>query len=210
MTEADTPRNRTVTRSGEDIAGMILGALFVLTMLLVGVTWGEIGRRFGTDSGIEHDDVARDLIDRTVVRMVEVDFASHEHRSNIWTSGLSVTESWGTWTEGEFSEIFFHVDEDTVGMDLVIESSAFVEVENVSVQAHVYLNGVAVGAMAFSFEDRASSPKQIRFRLPDDALVVAGPNRLSFRIEGARSPESLGISTDPRVLGLGLVRAYFE
>lgn len=153
------------------------------------------------------------LMDKTIELepIVAFDFSSREERSRILSVGLSVPEPWGTWTSGEFAQIIFLAGERASGRRLVIKSTAFVSEANPRVTASVHLNDVSLGQMTFSLsEDGPSGRKTFSFSMPDKTLSFAGPNRLSFRIEGAVPPRSLGLSQDNRVLGLGLVEMSFE
>jgi hypothetical protein len=68
------------------------------------------------------------------------------------------------------------------------------------------INEKRVGEMLF---DQSRPSGQFVFEVPDDALR-AGTLRVDFAIADPKSPKELGLSTDTRTIGFGLISLKLE
>lgn len=116
--------------------------------------------------------------------------------------GWSAPENWGRWATGKTASIVLPVKKDNkADQRMVVKAQAFVP-ENGVVNAAVLVNGIEVGRMRF---DPASSTREQAFIVPLDAIERGnGAMKIDFVVDQNRSPKELGLSEDPRTLGLGL------
>ncbi len=111
-------------------------------------------------------------------------------------NGISLPESWGTWTEGNELEIRFKTVSDSKKLRGIINCGTFNEVQpyNVIVNGNVVSRGIANGnRIVFDFLN------------PGIGRVV----NIKIEIPNAVSPMQLGQSSDDRALGLGLREMMF-
>lgn len=117
-------------------------------------------------------------------------------------SGFSAQEGWGAWTENEEAIIRVkHVESSDSDLILKIFAHGFVTDYNPTLNANILIDNKVVGNMTFSNAD--SEPKEFYFTIPRSIKGI-GTFTIKFVIENPRSPESLGISSDARKLGIGL------
>jgi hypothetical protein len=115
-------------------------------------------------------------------------------------------EPWGTWI-GRDAGVIFDLSK-APKSDMVLEAvaGAFVNEQNPHVDVEVRVNDVAVGKMNFNYNKSAPLYQTYDIRVPEQVLEKPTPTIVWFHVTGARAPSALGISGDPRVLGLGVVR----
>ena len=56
----------------------------------------------------------------------------------------------------------------------------------------------------------ATAARTVPLRIPARAVPAQAPLRITFRIDGAQSPASAGLSDDQRLLGIGLITMRLE
>jgi hypothetical protein len=118
--------------------------------------------------------------------------------------GWSTPESWGTWSDGEKASLEMQIDSRYPnGLTLSLDSSTLLSASHQSLRVDVLANEIKVGVINYSLADN----RRIRsFAIPPQALETnPGTLQIVFAIHGAVSPKSLGLSNDPRQLGIGLV-----
>jgi hypothetical protein len=93
------------------------------------------------------------------------------------------------------------------GLDLEILGSSFVTPEWPSQRVAVAVNGTVIGRIVYRMAEPA--PSLHRIAVPAAVLGRSGEFTLDFLSDDARSPRSLGVSSDTRDLGLLLVRLSF-
>jgi hypothetical protein len=115
-------------------------------------------------------------------------------------------EPWGTWS-GKEAGISFSLSPN-VSSELVLEmlAGAFVNEKNPHLKVKVLINDIAVGDLDFNYSKGGEIYHTYQIALPKQALSKASPAVVWFKVTGARSPADVGISNDPRILGLALVR----
>lgn len=130
-------------------------------------------------------------------------FSSSDMKNSYVKTGWSTPEVWGIWSEGNESELFFTLKERLKkDINITLEMSAF----NVGKNVDIYINGNYLDSSFFSVEKG-----YYNFFVPRD-MVKEDSLDLVFKIKDVLvSPKGLGISEDPRKLGIGLysVRIYY-
>jgi hypothetical protein len=113
-------------------------------------------------------------------------------------------EPWGTWTKEE-ATVSFNLAQ-VPASDLLLQArvGAYVNAKNPDAQATVLVNGVPSGAWEFHYKPDAAPYEMKELRLSREALDAAVPPVITFRVTEARSPLELGLSGDPRKLGLAV------
>jgi hypothetical protein len=118
-------------------------------------------------------------------------------------------ESWGTWS-GREAGLSFRLGPGG-NSELVLEAlaGAFVNEKNPHLEVQVFVNDIAVGNLEFNYSSSREIYHLYQIPVPEQALSKANPAVVWFKVKGARSPADLGMSGDPRTLGLALVRVRF-
>jgi radical SAM protein with 4Fe4S-binding SPASM domain len=142
----------------------------------------------------------------------QIDFGITGSSDFFRNSGWSLPENWGTWTDGESAEIALTID-DKKRTDLVLEMEcrAFVGLMHPEIEASVSANGQHLDTWKFLFDSGHGGDHTRSIVIP--SAVREGSPKLKIRlgIRGARSPQELRISADPRKLGLGVRKmSFFE
>lgn len=113
----------------------------------------------------------------------------------LWERGLSAPEGWGRWSEGDFVELGFTNCLPKGEVQLSVTGHAF----GPNVGKPV---GFVLGSQEkFAIFGESDNEVSLRFMNQDECA-----NRLVIHIPESKSPQELGLSPDPRKLGLGLVR----
>jgi putative flippase GtrA len=117
--------------------------------------------------------------------------------------GWSIPESWGTWSEGFSAAIGLALDSPALS-DLRLELTAdgYVNERHPAQTIEVSANGRSIGSLRFT--QAAPSGTSVLI-IPREA--AAGNNNqivIRFKIMNPASPARLGLSSDPRLLGIGL------
>jgi len=87
-------------------------------------------------------------------------------------------------------------------LTVVAHVMPFCPADTAPLEIHCVANGHRVGEWLF---DTGAEPQQRQLVIPSD-VHGGGPLHLLWRIRNPRSPASLGLSTDDRLLGLGFIR----
>lgn len=116
--------------------------------------------------------------------------------------GFSMPEDWGTWTDGSTAIALFRIGKPCMlQAELLLEP--FLPDQSRSISVDVMANGVHLANWSFQGPDNVG----LRLRhlsIPKDIIGVDGAIWLVFNINHTRSPKELGISDDPRALGIRL------
>jgi hypothetical protein len=121
------------------------------------------------------------------------------------SQGWSLPEPWGTWSTGEVSSFQFQAKFESNSEYLVIlNTSGFVTPANPKMVVGVYFNNIFAKNLIFNPE---SQQREDTFNLTSMGVVLSGDETInvSFKIDNPKSPQELGLSRDPRKLGLGLI-----
>jgi len=119
------------------------------------------------------------------------------------------TEAWGTWSSDEAAvTVNFAVPVDS---DLLLEivAGGFVNTKNPNQQVLVLVNNASVGEWDFHYTPEAEPYQQHDLVVSKEILNRQQPPVVSLRVSGAHSPAELGLSGDPRKLGLAMIKMRF-
>jgi hypothetical protein len=135
-----------------------------------------------------------------------VDFSISGNSAPYKVSGWSVTESWGTWSEGAQAELRLPLptgpaSDETGDIDLQISANVFSPFPDRPQQVELVVNDVPVARWSFAPEV-AAMPRHAR--VPAKVAAQHSPATVIFRVEHPASPASAGLSADTRELGIGL------
>lgn len=129
-----------------------------------------------------------------------INFHNQEDAILYYNTGLGALEPWGRWSDGKLVRTRFKTAPDCNSNAVKFKLIAFVPPQNPQQKAQVFINDQPAGEIQITAGE--PQPREFIFKLPastDNEYTVA------FAIENPVSPKSLGISADPRELGLGFV-----
>lgn len=133
-----------------------------------------------------------------------VNFASNGNGRSYLDRGWGESEPWGTWAvsnKNKESTLSLNLQpNDRRAYELTVDSIAFIAPGHPYQGINVTANGVQIASWAFS----ASAPMGIRTAIVPAELIRDGKLRLTFVAPDGVSPKQLGVSEDPRVLGIGI------
>lgn len=119
--------------------------------------------------------------------------------------GWAATESWGVWTQGQRASLVLRLAEAAAGdLEMAVEGRIFTTPAHPRQEVEIRVNGTPV-ALWTAVEGTPASPV---WHAHVPAAAVAGQQdiRIDFHIADPVSPAALGISSDIRLLGLGVSR----
>ena len=121
-------------------------------------------------------------------------------------SGWSSPESWGTWSDAGVASVVLHSSKHLdSALKLSFCAHAFVTPVHRHLIIIVAVNGTILKKVAY---DYPSGVNEVERSVPIPAALVAassGTLNIRFKIQTPVSPASMGLSADPRLLGLGMV-----
>jgi hypothetical protein len=119
-------------------------------------------------------------------------------------AGWSHPESWGTWSNASHSQIRIRIRDCGQGaLQVTLSARGFAIPQNPRVQSTMVVNGQIVGNVSFTAED--AGPKQYTFHYSClDARRAGNIVGIEFNTVGAAVPAALGLSSDNRLLGIGV------
>lgn len=119
--------------------------------------------------------------------------------------GWAIPEPWGTWTDGSRATLRpFSIPTVALNSDFILEAKVRVftgrpgQIQNVTLRA----NGIVVANWALT---DAKPEYEVRARITNSVLAGQKALSLSFDISNPASPADVGLSTDRRQLGMGLL-----
>lgn len=116
--------------------------------------------------------------------------------------GFSYPEDWGSWTDGSPAIALFRVGEScALHAEFVLDP--FVPDKDRAISVAVTVNGLLLDHWSFHGPD-SLGPRQRLLRIPREIIGDDGAIWLVFNIKNSRSPGQLGLSDDPRALGVAL------
>lgn len=117
--------------------------------------------------------------------------------------GWSIAEPWGRWTSHPQAQVILRIEDRLVGpLDLVARVRAFIPPMVGRQEVTWSANGQELGHWTFTTYTETMSER--RLQIPRSAVHEDGTLRLDLRLSAAVSPEELGLTSDPRRLGLGI------
>jgi hypothetical protein len=138
--------------------------------------------------------------------LLSVDFSRPED-AHYLTKGWSQQENWGVWSAADRAELTLDLPRaPTGGLRLDVQAQAFLPEPEDTLVVPVEVDGHLVATWRFSHltpSDRAARSLWI----PADLAAGKTYLTVTFRLDGAKSPKALGLSSDDRLLGIGLRQA---
>jgi hypothetical protein len=117
------------------------------------------------------------------------------------TSGWSHTEQKFTWTEGNSAKLSLPIGKQSGSLNLNVAMAAFTHPPKLPSQpVEVFVNGQKLAEWQVN-----SNPAGYSVAIPADTIKAGGTLEIEFRTPKAASPKSVGMSEDPRVLGVCVV-----
>lgn len=117
-------------------------------------------------------------------------------------TGWSIREPWGVWSDGDRASLRIPCEDTAVPnktQRVMLRLSGFSVPDRPATGV-----SIKIGEREVWLGDISSSPKDVEFALPDGACSL-GFARIIMDVKNPVSPRSLGLSADPRNLGVGLV-----
>src|SRR5262249_60892982 len=87
---------------------------------------------------------------------------------------------------------------------LLADAGALVSNRHLRQEVDLLVNGVLVARWSFRFQEKSVDER--RAVIPADVARRGNPMRVTFRIHDPTSPAHVGLSDDPRLLGLSMRR----
>ena len=122
-----------------------------------------------------------------------------QNGANYLLTGWSGIESLGRWTDGPTADIAFLVDPGQRDLLLQLQAGGFANSAGKTSSVDVSVNGRRVATWT-----PAVPPQILSARIPADAISSGGAVLVKLTIVRPASPSDVGISADPRKLGLFL------
>jgi hypothetical protein len=123
--------------------------------------------------------------------------------------GWWTPEPWGTWSSNQ-AALTVNLTK-PVDSDLLLEADVggYVNQKNPDIRAQLLVNNVPVGEWSFHYRPGAIPYERRSLVVSKEVLNRELPPVIRFQILGTHSPLELGLSGDPRKLGLAMVRVRF-
>jgi intracellular sulfur oxidation DsrE/DsrF family protein len=121
----------------------------------------------------------------------------------LW-QGWAAAEKWGTWSDADSALVVLALSSTPKNdLELVIDGGAFLAAKHPSQEVDVLVNGQHVDTLKYDLRSNGGVrvvkiPKAL-------ALENSGQLLIKFSIKNPESPAELGLSTDPRRLGFGII-----
>lgn len=122
-------------------------------------------------------------------------------KSPMLTKGWGFADAGGTWTDAKVATMDIVVSPSyTKSLTLALNSLPFLSKSHNSIQVEVMVNSVKIDNLIYKTTDKTNLRNLV---VPATILTKgAGHLKFTFKIQNPASPQSLGLSTDPRMLGI--------
>lgn len=133
-------------------------------------------------------------------------FNNNQVGTNVLASGWSTPEAWGVWSNSVSSRVNLPIAADVkANYSISFNMHAYLSSTHPQLTAHVFINGQWLQDISFNYPSGVVD-KIFRLDLPDN-IVQSNSNGLTieFKYNNPKSPKSLALSSDERLLGVGLV-----
>jgi hypothetical protein len=140
-----------------------------------------------------------------------ISFGQNGNATSYETGAWSHPEAWGTWSEG--TEFGLQLETDRpADSDLILSVvvGPFVNERQPELTVQVLVNGERVDEWRFVYGQSKEPYETRKATIPKAVFNKAKPCVILFRVSKPTSPAELGLSKDPRKLGLGFIRAQLE
>lgn len=135
-------------------------------------------------------------------------FATGGLASSYQLAGWSNPEHWGTWSIGKAASLDIPIDPTLrTGLRIACVVMAFVTEANPEQAVTIAIDGHVIERWVFTMGDN----RRLRYAtIPIALLARQNPIRIDFLIRHPISPKEMGISDDPRLLGIGIEEMVLE
>lgn len=134
-----------------------------------------------------------------------IDFRKGGNSTRYAVNGWSGQEDWGTWTDGFKASLKLPIAAAGLsagwGLELTIEANAFGNPKHPRQTVRVIVNDEDMGELSWEVAD---GPQTLALKIPRRTAVKRNTVAVVLDLGDATSPEALGVSKDPRKLGLGV------
>jgi Uncharacterised nucleotidyltransferase len=118
--------------------------------------------------------------------------------------GWSDPEASGRWTCGGLARLVLRLEPSQTPLELEFDAVPLLGGTRPTLRADVTVNGGAIGTV--EYDEQSPCPSTISLALPAAVAHSTGELLVAWRVHDPRSPQALGLSRDPRPLGLFLER----
>ena len=153
------------------------------------------------------DYVARLHEARMVGPATTLDFRTGGNGWRFAKRGLSLAEPWGTWSAANEVELELPGPLPPGGLSFQVDLQPFLPRPDSRLRVTALVGADVVGEWVFT---GATAARTVPLRIPARSVPAQAPLRITFRIDGAQSPASAGLSDDQRLLGIGLITMRLE
>jgi phosphoglycerol transferase len=126
-------------------------------------------------------------------------FSSGERGGLYQGDGWGAPEPWGTWSVSRRATLLLRLAPNSGPLVLAIKAQFLTSPTLLRRHLHLVANGATIADV-----DVVAGVQTLRFPLPAQSVKADGLLRLEFDVTPEASPQSLGLSTDGRHLGIGL------
>jgi hypothetical protein len=120
-------------------------------------------------------------------------------RLNYMRLGWSLSEPWGTWSEGNQAELTLELNSGSNELEFLL--NAFIVPNYPEQRVMVKINGEYIKTEVFIKREG----NILTLNIPDDIKAEGGIVKIEFELPDAATPKSLGINEDTRTLAIGLI-----
>ncbi|GAA3402992.1 DUF7024 domain-containing protein [Paenibacillus hodogayensis] len=113
-------------------------------------------------------------------------------------TGWSHMEEWGTWTDGEWANVFFVMNKDAINADQVLTINATAFSKQGPRKINIFINQKLLQEISVEPEIQ----QELKVKIPKNFIEADGFLHLQFQSKDLVSPKQLGISEDNRLIGL--------
>jgi phosphoglycerol transferase len=141
---------------------------------------------------------------RSAIKILPGEVKTFQSQNNQYlTSGFSLPEPWGVWSEASISNMTFFIEQPKSNVILVFKVSPYLPKPGMVLSVAVKANGTKV--TNWTFKNGGAYPTDVMVDVPQSLVPPDGKLNLTFEYSKTNSPAGLGISADPRQLALGFI-----
>ena len=160
--------------------------------------WSEDDR----DLGIHVRSLAVEQVDNRVRVGEKIVFSDESGAGRLLGQGWSTVEPEGVWTVAEEARLKLRLTGGArPGQQLFLEATPFVTRAHSSLEVEVWARNERIAVHTFH---RRIPTRRLRIPLASDLINTESPVPIDLRLRNGARPIDLGVSTDPRLLGLQL------
>ncbi len=122
--------------------------------------------------------------------------------------GWSEPEAWGIWTEGAEAQLEFRLNQEIASdLRLIADAYGFVHPAHPQQTIDIVVNGTRVAKWVFRLSETSGAREA---GIPRSLIGADRMVRISFVVASPKSPQSVGLSNDKRMLGMAISNMKLE